>query len=607
MPLVILALLISGLLSCADSGSSPAPGPSSASVDTTAPTVAVIAPANGTSMSGTVILTATASDNVGVVGVQFKRNGNNYGTEDISSPYSVAWDSTTVANGAHMFTAVARDAAGNSTTSSVVSITVNNPSAGTTITAASCSSADLQDAVNQAQDGYTVMIPAGSCVWTSGVSINGKGVHLQGGGSGRVIGRSLSSVTIGTGAKTFTTQNGLAISAGQTLHIERTGGIVSGAMPTGGRGYMIGTVTSYSGTTLIMDITSASGSGSHPLWIISTSAATTITHSAGGAVLLSLAEDSSHSVEVSGIRFVNGTGTNDFVNMNRTANGKPILIHDMYFETSHGTQDAIQSDTNQGVIWNCSFVALPYSRSQLAIHHVVLGGTDSWTRPSTMGNADSTGTSNLYIEDSDFHGWLNATDFDSNARSTIRHSLFNNAGFGTHGADTSSYGQRHFEFYDNELFFDGFSNGQTLPVARGFYLRGGTGVIADNVINMPGGSDYPNKLGVDMTVMNLQRNGGPNPCWGANVAGIQYPAPRQIGMGRVTGVAGNDSVTYAGDSEPLYIWNNSGNFTVGRSDFGGSDCSNPDSTSSYVVAGRDYIEGTPKPGYVKYPYPHPLR
>ncbi len=607
MPLVILALLISGLLSCADSGSSPAPWPSSASVDTTAPTVAVIAPANGTSMSGTVILTATASDNVGVVGVQFKRNGNNYGTEDISSPYSVAWDSTTVANGAHMFTAVARDAAGNSTTSSVVSITVNNPSAGTTITAASCSSTDLQDAVNQAQDGYTVMIPAGSCVWTSGVSINGKGVHLQGGGSGRVIGRSLSSVTIGTGAKTFTTQNGLAISAGQTLHIERTGGIVSGAMPTGGRGYMIGTVTSYSGTTLIMDITSAGGSGSHPLWIISTSAATTITHSAGGAVLLSLAEDSSHSVEVSGIRFVNGTGTNDFVNMNRTANGKPILIHDMYFETSHGTQDAIQSDTNQGVIWNCSFVALPHSRSQLAIHHVVLGDTDSWTRPSTMGNADSTGTSNLYIEDSDFHGWLNATDFDSNARSTIRHSLFNNAGFGTHGADTSSYGQRHFEFYDNELFFDGFSNGQTLPVARGFYLRGGTGVIADNVINMPGGSDYPNKLGVDMTVMNLQRNGGPNPCWGANVAGIQYPAPRQIGMGRVTGVAGNDSVTYTGDSEPLYIWNNSGNFTIGTSDFVGSACTNPDSTPSYVVAGRDYIENTPKPGYVKYPYPHPLR
>lgn len=607
MCLFIVAFWSLLLSSCTDSGSSPEPGPSSATADTIAPAIALTAPTSGTPVSGTVILTATASDNVGVVGVQFKRDGNNYGSEDTSSPYSIAWDSTTVTNGAHTLTAVARDAAGNSTTSIAANVTVNNPSTGITITAASCSSVDVQNAIGQALDSYTVMIPAGSCTWTSGVSISGKGIHLQGAGAGRVIGRSLSSVAIGTGSKTFITQSGLSIAAGQALRIERTGGIVAGATPTGARGYMIGTVTSYSGTTLTMDITSISGSGSHPVWIISTSAATTITHGAGGSVLLSLDEDLSHSVAISGIRFVNGTGTNDFVSMNRTTNGKPIFIHDMYFESSQGTQDAIQSDTNQGVIWNCSFVALPYSMAQLAIHHAINGSNDSWTQPSTMGSADSTGTNNLYIEDSDFHGWLNATDFDSNARSTVRHSLFNNAGFGTHGADTSSYGQRHFEFYDNEMFFDGFSNGQTLPVSRGFFLRGGTGAIADNIINMPGGSDYPNKLGVDMTVMNLQRSGGPNPCWGANIAGIQYPAPRQIGMGRVTGTAGNDSVTYAGDSEPLYIWNNSGNFTIGTTDFGGSDCTNPDSTPSYVVAGRDYIVGTPKPGYVKYAYPHPLR
>jgi hypothetical protein len=121
--------------------------------------------------------------------------------------------------------------------------------------------------------------------------------------------------------------------------------------------------------------------------------------------------------------------------------------------------------------------------------------------------------------------------------------LFNNSDFGTHGADTSDYGQRHFEFYDSEMLFDGFSDSQTLPLARGFFLRGGTGVIANSTINMSGGSDYPNKPGVDMTVMNLQRSGGVNGCWGANVPGIQYPAPRQVGMGRVTGAGGNDSIT----------------------------------------------------------------
>ena len=50
--------------------------------DTTAPVVALNAPANGLSVSGTVTITATASDNIGVAGVQFKLDGANLGTED---------------------------------------------------------------------------------------------------------------------------------------------------------------------------------------------------------------------------------------------------------------------------------------------------------------------------------------------------------------------------------------------------------------------------------------------------------------------------------------------------------------------------------------------
>ena len=69
---------------------------------------------------------ATASDNVGVAGVQFKLDGANLGAEDTASPYSVAWNSTTATNGSHTLTAVARDAAGNMTISVGVSVTVNN-------------------------------------------------------------------------------------------------------------------------------------------------------------------------------------------------------------------------------------------------------------------------------------------------------------------------------------------------------------------------------------------------------------------------------------------------------------------------------------------------
>jgi len=94
--------------------------------DTQAPTVSLTAPAGGATVSGSISVTATASDTVGVVGVQFKVDGVNTGTEDTSSPYSRTWSSTTVSNGTHSLTAVARDAAGNTTTSAARTVTVSN-------------------------------------------------------------------------------------------------------------------------------------------------------------------------------------------------------------------------------------------------------------------------------------------------------------------------------------------------------------------------------------------------------------------------------------------------------------------------------------------------
>jgi hypothetical protein len=94
--------------------------------DTQAPTVSVTAPVSGATVSGPTTISANASDNTSVVGVQFKVDGTNIGAEDTSSPYSITWDSATVANGSHTLTAVARDPAGNSATSAAITITVNN-------------------------------------------------------------------------------------------------------------------------------------------------------------------------------------------------------------------------------------------------------------------------------------------------------------------------------------------------------------------------------------------------------------------------------------------------------------------------------------------------
>ena len=103
--------------------------------DTIAPIVSLTAPANGATVSDTsVMVSATASDNVGVVGVQFKLDGVNLANEDIVSPYTITWDTTTATNASHVLTATARDAAGNQTTSSAVAVTVSNVSPAPTVT-----------------------------------------------------------------------------------------------------------------------------------------------------------------------------------------------------------------------------------------------------------------------------------------------------------------------------------------------------------------------------------------------------------------------------------------------------------------------------------------
>jgi hypothetical protein len=94
--------------------------------DLTAPSVAITAPASGMTLSGTVILAAAASDNVAIAGVQFRLDGTALGAELTAAPYAVSWHSTTAYDGPHVLTAVARDAAGNATTSAPVTVTVAN-------------------------------------------------------------------------------------------------------------------------------------------------------------------------------------------------------------------------------------------------------------------------------------------------------------------------------------------------------------------------------------------------------------------------------------------------------------------------------------------------
>src|SRR5207244_7180074 len=81
-------------------------------------------PANGATVAATVTMTASPTVHVGVVGVQFMLDGANLGAEVTTAPYATSWNTALASAGAHILTAVARDAAGNMATTAAVSVTV---------------------------------------------------------------------------------------------------------------------------------------------------------------------------------------------------------------------------------------------------------------------------------------------------------------------------------------------------------------------------------------------------------------------------------------------------------------------------------------------------
>ena len=104
-----------------------APPPPPPPPDATAPAVTVTEPSANAVVSGTsVVLRATATDDVGVTSVQFRVDGENVGSRDTTSPYSVEWSTTDYADGPHSVSAVGEDGAGNRSTSAPVAVAVAN-------------------------------------------------------------------------------------------------------------------------------------------------------------------------------------------------------------------------------------------------------------------------------------------------------------------------------------------------------------------------------------------------------------------------------------------------------------------------------------------------
>jgi concanavalin A-like lectin/glucanase superfamily protein/Big-like domain-containing protein len=137
-----------------------------ANPDTIPPVASLTAPLAGQTLAGSIVVSASASDNVGMVGLQFRLDGSVLGAELMSPPYSLSWNTALAANGSHALTAVARDAAGNSAASAAVTVTVsNNPApviSSVSAAGVSSSAATLSWTTNMAADSQVEYGPTGA-------------------------------------------------------------------------------------------------------------------------------------------------------------------------------------------------------------------------------------------------------------------------------------------------------------------------------------------------------------------------------------------------------------------------------------------------------------
>ncbi len=95
--------------------------------DTAPPTASLTSPTANQTLTGSIVLKANSTDDVGVAKVEFFVNGTTLLGTATSSPYQLTWNSASLLNGKYSFTAKATDTAGKSTTSAGISATIANP------------------------------------------------------------------------------------------------------------------------------------------------------------------------------------------------------------------------------------------------------------------------------------------------------------------------------------------------------------------------------------------------------------------------------------------------------------------------------------------------
>jgi len=213
----------------------------------------------------------------------------------------------------------------------------------------------------------------------------------------------------------------------------------------------------------------------------------------------------------------------------------------------------------------------------------------------------------VFIEDNvhNLGGVANAVDSNLGGRFVFRHNIVNDGWIEAHSIQGTHRATRCWEIYSNTI--NRISATTWFPPFR---IRGGTGVIYDNTItgNWDAYGGY-NIMLDNIRSCNSKGDGGiadgTSPWDGNTLPTATYqgwPARDQIGRSTDQWLW-TDANPYPKQAlDPAYFWNNK----KGATEYGVvlyGDCGRQ---AIHIVKNRDYYEGTPKPGYTPYTYPHPL-
>ncbi|MCO5176243.1 MAG: S8 family serine peptidase [Thermomicrobiales bacterium] len=184
----------------------------------TPPSVAIVSPAGATTVAGSVNISATAGDDVGVTKVAFFVDNASIGVDTNGSDgWGVSWTSSSVGDGAHVLTATATDTANQSTTSAAITVDVKNiNSSPEAVFTATCDGLSCAFNASGSRD------PDGSITrydWTFGDSSTGSGVTANHTYSSAGSYTVTLAVTDNAGASTQTSQTVNVAAPAATMRI----------------------------------------------------------------------------------------------------------------------------------------------------------------------------------------------------------------------------------------------------------------------------------------------------------------------------------------------------------------------------------------------------